>query len=178
MKLKTLLLMAFTTASTFAQETEFKFSKDGLTDFIVTTYDASAKDTYIRTVAWVKENAKKNFVVVSSVENEKLTIEGTKENFLCSKAGGTNVCTSGTFIIEINFKDGKYKFAVLGLTEKANNSANTIVHNLDDFSEYYDKDGTLKKYKDDVPAAYESLFNDLNKSLISFMDKKKKAENW
>lgn len=178
MKLKILLLMMFITASTFAQDTTFKFSKDGLTDFIVTTYDGSAKDTYNRVVAWVKDNAKKNFLVVSSIENEKLTIEGTKENFLCSKAGGTTVCTSATFTIEINFKDGKYKFAALGLTEKANNSANTIVHNLDDFSEYYNPDGGLKKYKDDVPAAYESLFNDLNKSLIVFMDKKKKAENW
>ncbi len=178
MKLKTLLLMAFVTTSTFAQDTGFKFSKDGLTDFIVTIYEGSAKDTYNRATAWVKDNAKKNFTVISSVENEKLVIEGTKENFLCSKAGGTTVCTTATFTIEINFKDGKYKFAALGLTEKANNSANTIVHNLDDFSEYYDKDGTLKKYKDEVPVAYETLFNDLNNSLIVFMDKKKKAENW
>ena len=155
MKLKTLLLMAFVTASTFAQETEFKFSKEGLTDFIVTTYDGSAKDTYNRATAWVKENSKKNFVnfvVVSSVENEKLVVEGTKENFLCSKAGGTTVCTYATFTIAITFKDGKYKFEAVGLSEKATNSINTVVHNLDDFSYYYDKDGTLKKYKDDVPA--------------------------
>lgn len=178
MKLKALLLVTFMTSSTFAQDTEFKFSKEGLTDFIVTTYDGSAKDTYNRAIAWVKENSKKNFVVVSSVENEKLTIEGTKENFICSKAGGTTVCTYATFTIEINFKDGKYKFAALGLSEKATNSITTIVHNLDNFSEYFDKDGTLKKYKDDVPLAYETLFNDLNKSLITFMDKKKKAENW
>ncbi len=178
MKLKTLLLMAFVTTSTFAQDTEFKFSKDGLTDFIVTVYDGSAKDTYNRATAWVKDNAKKNFTVISSVENEKLVIEGTKENFICSKAGGTTVCTYATFTIEINFKDGKYKFAAVGLSEKATNSINTVVHNLDDFSEYYDKDGTLKKYKDEVPAAYETLFNDLNKSLIAYMDKKKKAENW
>ncbi len=178
MKLKTLLLMAFVTASTFAQEIEFKFSKEGLTDFIVTTYDGSAKDTYNRAAAWVKENSKKNFVVVSSVENEKIVVEGVKPNFLCSKAGGTTVCTFATFTIAITFKDGKYKFEAIGLSEKANNSITTMVHNLDDFSEYYDKDGTLKKYKDDVPAAYESLFNDLNKSLIAFMDKRKKAENW
>ena len=130
--------MAFVTASTFAQDTEFKFSKDGLTDFIVTIYDGTAKDTYNRATAWVKDNAKKNFTVISSVENEKLTIEGTKENFICSKAGGTTVCTYATFTIEISFKDGKYKFAALGLSEKATNSINTIVHNLDDFSEYYD----------------------------------------
>lgn len=178
MKLKALLLMAFVTASTFAQDTEFKFSKDGLTDFIVVTYDGSAKDTYNRALAWVKENSKKGYKVTSSVENEKLTIEGGKENFLCSKAGGTNVCTYGTFTIELGFKDGKYKFDAIGLSEKPNNSTTTTVHNLNDFSEYYDKDGSLKKYKDDVPAAYESLFNGLNKDLMTFMDKKKKAENW
>lgn len=178
MKLKALLLIVFITTSTFAQDTEFKFSKDGLTDFIVTSYDGAAKDTYNRALAWVKDNAKKNFVVISSVENEKLTIEGTKENFICSKTGGTTVCTYVTFTIAITFKEGKYKFEAVGLSEKATNSITTVVHNLDDFSEYYDKDGSLKKYKDDVPVAYETLFNDLNKSLVAFMDKKKKAENW
>jgi Domain of unknown function (DUF4468) with TBP-like fold len=178
MKLKMILLMAFISTSTFAQETEFKFSKEGLTDFIVTTYDGSAKETYNRALAWVKENSKKGYKVVSAVENEKMTIEGGKENFICSKAGGTTVCTYATFTIEITFKDGKYKFAAIGLSEKPNNSTTTNIHNLDDFSEYYNKDGSLKKYKDDVPAAYESLFNELNKNLIAFMDKKKKEENW
>jgi hypothetical protein len=84
MKIKTLLLMAFISVSTFAQDTEFKFSKEGLTDFIVTTYEGSAKDTYNLALAWVKENSKKGFKIVSSVEGEKITVEGGKENFLCS----------------------------------------------------------------------------------------------
>jgi len=170
--------MAFITASTFAQDTEFKFSKEGLTDFVVSSYDIPAKDLYARTLGWVKENSKRNFVVVSSVENEKLTIEGIQENFLCSKAGGTSVCSTATFTISITFKDGKYKMEALGLTEKANNSTATTVHNLDDFSEYYNKDRTLKKYKDEVPAAYEKLFNELNKGLVTYIDKKVKADKW
>jgi hypothetical protein len=178
MKVKALLLMAFISVSTFAQDTEFKFSKEGLTDFIVTTYEGSAKDTYNLALAWVKENSKKGFKIVSSVEGEKMTIEGGKENFLCSKAGGTNVCTYGTFTIEISFKEGKFKFEAVGLSEKPNNSTTVVTHDLNDFSEYYNKDGSLKKYKDDVPAAYETLFNELNKSLVTFMDKKKKADGW
>ena len=170
--------MAFISVSTFAQETEFKFSKEGLTDFIVTTYEGSAAATYKLALAWVKENSKKGYAVTSSLENEKLTIQGGKENFLCSKAGGTTVCTYATFTIEISFKEGKYKFEAVGLTEKPNNSTAVVAHDLNDFSEYYNKDGSLKKYKDDVPVAYESLFNDLNKSLVTFMDKKKKAEGW
>lgn len=178
MKIKTLLLVVFISASTFAQDTEFKFSKEGLTDFIVTTYEGSAKDTYNLALAWVKENSKKGFKIVSSVEGEKITVEGGKENFLCSKAGGTNVCTFATFTIEVSFKEGKFKFEAVGLTEKPNNSTTVITHDLNDFSEYYNKDGSLKKYKDDVPTTYESLFNDLNKSLVTFMDKKKKADGW
>lgn len=178
MKLKALLLTAFLSASAFAQDTQFKFSKEGLTDFIVTAYDGSAKDTYNLAQAWVKENSKKGYVVTASVENEKLTIQGGKENFLCSKAGGTTVCTYATFTIEISFKDGKFKFDAVGLSEKPNNGTTVIPHDLNDFSEYYNKDGSLKKYKEDVPAAYEALFNDLNKSLVTFMDKKKKADGW
>ncbi len=178
MKIKTLLLIAFISASTFAQETQFKFAKEGLTDFIVTTYEGSAKDTYNLVLVWVKENAKKGYVITSSVENDKLTIQGGKENFLCSKAGGTNVCTYATFTIEISFKEGKFKFDAVGLTEKPNNATTIVTHDFNDFSEYYNKDGSLKKYKDDVPAAYESLFNELNKSLVAFMDKKKKADGW
>lgn len=170
--------MAFISVSTFAQDTEFKFSKEGLTDFIVTNYEGSAKDTYNLTLAWVKENSKKGYKVVSSVEGEKITIEGGKENFLCSKAGGTTVCTYATFTIDISFKDGKFKFEAVGLSEKPNNATTVITHDLNDFSEYYNKDGSLKKYKDDVPAAYETLFNELNKSLVTFMDKKKKADGW
>jgi hypothetical protein len=178
MRITILLLMILVKSSSYSQETEFKFSKDGLTDFIVITYDGTAKETYNRALAWVKENHKKGYTILSSVENEKMSIQGNKENFLCSKAGGTTVCTTAIFTIEITFKDGKFKFDAISLSEKPTNSTTITAHNLDDFSEYFNKDGSLKKYKDDVPSAYESLFNDLNKSLITFMDKKKKAENW
>ena len=167
--------MTFITMSTFAQDTEFKFSKDGLTDFVVTIFDSQAKDSYNRSLAWIKEN--KGYKVLSSVDNDKISFEGVKDNFICSKAGGTNVCTVATFVIEITFKDGKYKFDAISLSE-FDKKETTLKHNLNDFSEYYSKEGSLKKYKDGVPAAYEGLFNDVNKSLVAFMEKKKKAENW
>lgn len=175
MKLKVLLLMAFCTASTFAQDTEFKFSKEGLTDFVVAKYEGSAKDLYNRTLGWIKEN--KGYSVLSSVENEKITFKGNKDNFICSKAGGTNVCSIASFVIEITFKDGKYKFDPISL-EEFDRKETTVTQNLNDFSNYYNKDGSLKKYKDSVPASYEDLFNGVNKSLVSYMDKKKKAEEW
>lgn len=177
MKLKILLLMAFVSASAMAQDTEFKFSKEGLTDFIVTNYDSPAKDSYKRALAWVKETNKNTDAVKSVVENEKIIFQGIKDNFVCSKAGGTTVCSTGTYTIELTFKDGKYKMAVTEIVLKDVNGKISRP-NLDDFSEYYDKDGNVKKYLSDAPAAYEGLFNGLNKSLVTYMDKKKKAENW
>ncbi|WP_264520566.1 DUF4468 domain-containing protein [Flavobacterium sp. N1994] len=177
MKLKGILLMVFISASTFAQDTAFKFSKEGLTDFIVTSYDSPAKDLFKRTVAWVKENNKSADAVKSVVEDEKITFQGVKDNFLCSKAGGTTVCSNATYTIEITFKDGKYKFAVTDIVLKDINGK-IARPNLDDFSEYYDKDGNVKKYLSDAPNSYEGLFNGLNQSLVTYMDKKKKADNW
>ncbi|TBX67678.1 hypothetical protein EZL74_09345 [Flavobacterium silvisoli] len=175
MKLKALLLLAFVSLTTFAQDTEFKFAKEGLTDFIVGKYEGSAKELYGRTMGWIKEN--KGYSVVSSVENEKITFKGKKDPFICSKAGGTNVCTIATFVIEITFKEGKYKFDPISL-EEFDRKETTTPQNLNDFSNYYNKDGSLKKYKDNVPAAYEDLFNGVNKNLLDYMDKKKKAEEW
>jgi hypothetical protein len=177
MKVKALLLLVFISASSFAQDTVFKFSKEGLTDFVVGSFDSPAKDIYKWTLAWVKENNKRPDAVKVSVENEMIVFQGFKENFLCSKAGGTNVCSNATYTIEISIKDGKYKFDVTELDLKDKSGKGTKP-NLSDFSEYYDKDGNLKKYNTDVPGTYEGLFNDLNKSLLTFLDKKKKAENW
>jgi hypothetical protein len=175
MKLKALLLIAFISTATFAQDTEFKFSKDGLTDFVVGSFEGSSKDLYKWTLAWVKEN--KGNKVLSSVENEKIVFQGSKDNFICSKAGGTNVCTFGSYTVEINFKEGKYKFDVTGL-EETDKKGNTSILDLNNFSQYYDKDGNLKKYMNDVPTSYEGLFNGLNKNLLATLEKKKKAENW
>lgn len=177
MKLKVLLLMAFVSASAFAQDTEFKFSKDGLTDFIVTNYDSPAKDSYKRALAWIKENLKGAGAIKSTVENEKIVFQNVKDNFLCSKAGGTTVCSNATYTVELTFKDGKYKMAVTEIVLKDVNGKISRP-NLDDFAEYYDKDGNVKKYLSDAPAAYEGLFNGINKSLVVYMDKKKKDENW
>jgi hypothetical protein len=177
MKVKALVLMVLLSASSFAQDTAFKFSKEGLTDFVVGTFDGSAKDIYKWTLAWANENNKRPNAVQQTVENEKVVFQGIKENFLCSKAGGTNVCSTALYTIEISIKEGKYKFDVTGLVLKDKSGKGTQV-NLSDFSEYYDKDGNLKKYMNDVPATYEALFNDLNKNLLTYLDKKKKAENW
>lgn len=177
MKLKIIMLIAFISTTTFAQDTEFKFSKDGLTDFIVTSYDSPAKDLFRRSIAWMKENVKSADAIKSVVENEKIVFQNVKDNFLCSKAGGTTVCSNATYTIELTFKDGKYKMAVTEIILKDVNGKISRP-NLDDFSDYYDKDGNVKKYLSDAPNAYEGLFNGINKSLTTYMDKKKKDENW
>lgn len=177
MKLKFFMLMLIITSSTFAQDTEFKFSKEGLTDFVVATIDGSTKELYNRTLGWVKENNKKADAIKAVVENEKITFQGYKENFTCNKAGGTTVCFNATYTIEISFRDGKYKFDVVDM-ELISANGKTSKPNLNDFSEYYDKDGNLKKYMNDIPSTYENLFNGLNKNLITYIEKKKKSENW
>jgi hypothetical protein len=177
MKLKIVLLMAFISTTTFAQDTEFKFSKDGLTDFIVTSFDSPAKDLFRRSLAWLKENIKSADAIKDVVENEKVVFQNVKDNFLCNKAGGSTVCSNATYTIELTFKEGKYKMAVTEIVLKDAKGKITTV-NLDDFSEYYDKEGNVKKYLSDAPNAFEGLFNGINKSLTTYMEKKKKAENW
>ena len=177
MKLKFLMLVLFVTVSTFAQDTDFKFLKEGLTDFVVTSVDTSAKELFAKTTSWIKENNKNGDAIKSSIENEKVTFQGYKENFSCTKAGGTNVCSNASYTIEITFREGKYKFDLLDM-ELIGANGKTSTPNLNDFSEYYDKDGNLKKYMGDIPSTYENFFNGLNKNLATYIDKKLKSEKW
>ncbi len=104
MKQFLLLMLVLFVSKSFAQDTEFKFSKEGITDFIVTNVDTSAKDLFAKTTTWIKENNKNSDAINSAVENEKIVFQGFKENFSCTKAGGTNICSNAKYTIEITFK--------------------------------------------------------------------------
>jgi hypothetical protein len=177
MKKLLILILVLIVSKSFAQDTEFKFSKEGITDFIVTNVDTSAKDLFAKTTTWIKENNKNLDAIKSTIENEKIVFQGYKENFSCTKAGGTNICSNANYTIEITFKDGKYKFDLLDM-ELIGANGKSSKPNLNDFSEYYDKDGNLKKYMGDIPATYEIFFNGLNKNLVTYIEKKLKSEKW
>jgi hypothetical protein len=177
-------LLAFTllfiTSFLFAQSTTFEFSKEGFTDFVVTdTPNLTANEIYLKTINWIKENYKNpDEVIKMTIENEKLRFEGVRENALCVKAMG-NVCSSARYVIEVSFKDGRYKFDPISVSF-FNQMGNGYNVPMNETGKVYYKNGKILKGSEEVPEMFESLFNGLNESLKNYVlgVNKKIDEDW
>jgi hypothetical protein len=175
-----LIIFLFVSGLTKAQETEFKFSKDGFTDFVVTeTPNLKASEIYSKTINWIKENYKNpDEVIKMTIENEKIRFSGYNKAYHCITSLGITICSDANYTIEISFKDNKYKFDPIELVSI--NSENPTARSSFDFNNttiYFNKKGELKSSVKNFPKDLELLFNGLNESLKNYILELNKKEN-
>jgi len=148
-KIKKIILGFVLSVSTycFGQDTEFKFTKDGFTDYVATAVENKAQnDLYAKTLQWVSLTFKEpGEVVKATIKNEYIRIEGFSKELICYSYMGKR-CGDTKYEIEISFKDGKYKFDVLSISEYNNQSKSIMWTNFDivNTSNYFDKKGSVK----------------------------------
>jgi len=120
------MILTITTIS-YSQVTEFTFTKDGLTDYVVTQCEGKTQsEIYKKCVDWIAFTYKNpQSVTQAKIENEYIRVEAISESLICdNKAMYGKVCRDGKYTLEISFKDGKYKFEILKiekLLEATNN---------------------------------------------------------
>lgn len=158
----------------FAQETEFKFTKDGFTDYVVTEVPGKTQaELYKKVLDWVQVTYKNpREVIKAQIENEYIRIEGAKLSMLCIKTLGLMNCSNTRYQIEISVKDGKYKFDVTRLEQYQAPSQYAVGGwsevSLANTSYCYKENGELKSLFKLYPSAIETEFNSLNKDLETF----------
>jgi hypothetical protein len=160
MKSTTLLLLLILANSGFSQETLFKITKDGITDYIVTPCEGKTQnEIYKKTVEWISltfKNSKE--VIQSQIENDMIRIEGFAELF--------NGTSNATYLVEISFKEGKYKFDPVQFT---------IINGINkfdffpNFTSYFKSDGSIKERLKDTVTGIENLINGLNIKLKEYV---------
>lgn len=128
---KTFFLLILITSITNAQETEFTFTKNGFTDFVVTKCENKTQsEIYKKCIEWIVFTYKKpEAVTQAKIENEYIRIEGIRESLICDNSSlYGKICRDGKYTLEISFKDGKYKFEVIKIEkflEATNNRTGT-----------------------------------------------------
>lgn len=152
----------------FAQETEFKFSKEGFTDFVVTEVPGKTQsELYKKAIDWVAVTYKNpKEVIKAQIENDYIRITGFSDNLLLFNAMGKKYYSSD-YTIEISFKDGKYKFDVTSVNLLGTNSEPKM--ELQNMDEYYKSNGQIKSTYKYFPDTFPKFFNDLNKELEAFL---------
>lgn len=165
---KLFLLLLLASNFIWGQETEFKFSKERFTDYVVIDCPGKTQaELYKKAVEWVMVNYKNpNEVLKAKIENDYFRINGFSRNLLCFNGMGKTFYDA-EYQIEVSFKDGKYKFDVVAVSLLNTKSDPKI--ELQNMSEYYKEDGKIRGTYKYFPEVFPVFFNDLNKSLKDFI---------
>lgn len=159
----------------FQSTTEFVITKDaGLTDFIVVYCDGKNKEElYKKTVEWISKNYNvPSEVIKAQVENDYIRFQGISKGKYC----WTNLmtmCNDLRYEIEVSFKDGKYKLAVLGLEHNQVTGASGFRKwNKIDYKDswtHFKKDGEVRKMYADNVKNIAGFFNGVSKELYDYI---------
>ncbi|WP_395044279.1 DUF4468 domain-containing protein [Flavobacterium sp.] len=165
----TILAMMISILS-FSQEAKFKFTQDGLTDYVITECkDKSAGELYKKTIDWINVNyTNPNEVIKAKVENEMIRIDGFgKSAFSRTFSDGTKADYDVTYTMEFQFQDGKYriKYTHKGITV---DNSEVFFKITDVINNIQDKNGNgwnnaKEQYQGFVQLQIDSLFNYITK---------------
>lgn len=166
--MKTIICALFIGFFGFAQETEFKFTKDGFTDYVVTEVAGKTQqELFKKAIDWVSVTYKNpKEVIKAQIDNDYVKITGYSDNLLLFNMIGKKYY-SADYTIEISFKDGKYKFDVISVNLLGTNSNPKM--ELENMNEYYKSNGNIKSNYKYFPETFPKFFNDLNKNLEAFL---------
>lgn len=160
MKTTILLLPLILSISGFSQDSVFKVTNEAITDYIVTSCETKTQnEMYKKTIEWISltfKNSKE--VIQSQIENDMIRIEGFTESF--------NGTSNATYLIEISFKEGKYKFDPVKFA--IINGINKFDF-FSTFSSYFKSDGSVKERLKDTVSGVENLINGLNIKLKEYI---------
>ena len=187
---KVLVLIVLMAQFGFGQETEFTFdNQKGMTDYIVRTVEnKTASEIYKKVIEWIKVTYKNpDKVILSTIDDEYVRFEGFSSAIWCVSALGMKTCYDTKYQIEISFKDGKYKFDIIGmeyyLSPSKYSSGGWI--DLGIFSKnmttkeqldiIYKKDGSFRSSFKHIPNV-PIYFNNLNKSLMEYINSESPAK--
>jgi hypothetical protein len=164
----------------------FTYDSSGFNTMVVRKVpNKTQSQLYKKSIDWVATtyNTPKE-VIKGQIENDYLRIEGSNQGLVC-----LNILFKmnypARYMIEISFKDGKYKFDVTSIAyyvapsqySVGGWSGNILINkNL-----MYKENGEIKGMYKYIPESFVNCFNDLNNSLYNFLsssDIPSKKSDW
>ncbi len=169
-----IIILIGITNNAIGQEIKFEFVKEGFTDFIVTKCDnKNQSELYKKTIEWIKLTYKNpEEVIQTKIENNLIRIEGSSDNLVCFNIFSNKSCNPARYLVEISFKNNKYKFDVINLEYL--HSTGWFNLGLDKTNLFYNKKGIRKVYKyfPEIADYFNSLNNELKNHILGLKNKK------
>lgn len=174
--MRKIILLSFLTftISSFSQETEFKFSKEGFTDYVITAVENKTQsELYKKALDWLAVTYKNpKEALKAQTENDKIRFEGTSKSLIAVNSMG-KMPLDAKYQIEVTFKDGKYKFDIIGISTYSApgqyGAGGWTSLSIQSTESYYNKNNEIKPVYKYYPEIIPTFFNELNKSLKDFL---------
>lgn len=183
MKNITLSLALFITFLSNGQE-KFTYDEDGLNPkYLVGEAESKTQqEIYKKSINWIKETYQNpDEVIKTTIENKKIRFEAVEVDLMSHSSLGSRHFYNTTYTIEIEFREGKYKFEALSISYRVPpsryNLEKTISIDFTNGEEYYRR-GKLKSRTRTIPKAVEDLLNDLSNSLNEYVVKEESTKEW
>lgn len=163
---------------------KFELTPQGFTDFVVTEMPGKSKvELFKSTTDWIQVAFKTADAIKSTVEGDKLTFEGKGK--IVSMDGAMKLTYDSRFLVEVTFKDGRYKFDLVKLeylTERTQHGAGGWREvQLTDVTNYYTKQGTLRpvnKYFPEIADYFNRINDELKQFISSGAKVQTKSSDW
>jgi hypothetical protein len=162
---------------------QFKITPKGLnTNSIVIEIDSlNASQLYYKTINWIKDTYNSpDEVIKAKFENEKIRFQGISTNSYTYYVLGSKVSNDVRYMIEISFKDERYKFELISLEAYFSPTQYTSGGWQVIGFEFWKPNGKIKKIFRDTPQDMENMLNHLlishNNYLIGDVNSKK--DDW
>lgn len=189
--MKKLLLMIAFLGFTFSVKSQttannFTYNQQGLLPkFVVVDVDSMTQtELFEKTINWIKETYKNpDEVIKTTIANQKVRFEGYTQKMICVNSLGSQVCYGGTYTIEVEVKDGKYRFIPTNMTYSApvlGGGMGNYSISFDSGADWYNNKGEIRSMYKNVPTLVGEFLNSLNDSLFKYLSSQSdtKKEDW
>ena len=175
MKNLVLVVMIATSISLQAQIPALKLTSDGMAPVVVNIEGKTASEIYQKAMNWIQVNYKHpDQVVQATVQNENVRIRGFASNVWTTKTLGIPGTGSLDYMLELEIKDGKYKFNISRIT-LCGVSPTPLLYT---YKSSWKNNGDVKKSHLPAIAEIEEGLNNINLSLYNYITGKDDKNSW
>ncbi|MCF8273063.1 MAG: DUF4468 domain-containing protein [Flavobacteriaceae bacterium] len=185
MKKCILLLVVLMSTICFSQKgndkkaTSFTYDENGLNSNSITVdiKKLDKKELYEKALDWFdKKYTNPDEVITKKEKNDKIKFETFVNNAICYGVGADYGCEDLTYNIELSFEDKQYKMKILKLSY-IDKKGKDIKMNLNK-SDFHEQSGKIKDDYTKAPSQIETLLNNLNKSLLNYINGDDQEDEW
>lgn len=169
--MKKFIFILFFTTVAFSQELP-KLSEEGFTPIVVNVEAKTSIDLYLKTKDWIQTYYKNpNEVLKADIKNEMIRIEGFAVGGFQTKGLGQTSYLDYHYTIEIEFKEGKYRFNyIIGQFYAGSQKA------AYSYKYFFKKDGSIRKTQQLPYDSINETANNTSFSLFNYITGKTNSE--